>query len=291
MKHSLVKHLVLGLAIAALAIAAQPSFGSLILHYQFETADGAVPQTTPDSSGNNLTGTMNGVATPGYPTVEAGPQPPHAGYNPANVMSFPGGNAGTSSRVEVPDASAGPLDAVFTQFSFAAWLNPGTMGSSTHYFAGKMGSSTSRGWQMNRVPNSNSLQVSYFSTASGTSANQSLTVPNFFTPGSWTHLAFVYNGVTHTADIYKDGVNVLNQTTGVPDTLNGANTTAFEIGNRGRHSDTAAYSWIGYIDDVRIYDHALSDTEVGQLVVPEPGGLILLAAGLIGLAVFRFRRK
>ena len=44
----------------------------------------------------------------------------------------------------------------------------------------------------------------------------------------------------------------------------------------------------GRIDDVRIYDSALSQAELDALVIPEPGSLVLLAMG--GLCVIRRRR-
>ncbi|MHC4739725.1 MAG: LamG domain-containing protein [Planctomycetota bacterium] len=58
------------------------------------------------------------------------------------------------------------------------------------------------------------------------------------------------------------------------------------------------YSWTGYIDDVRIYDYALNDTEVHELftttynparpTIPEPTITTLLGIG--GLALLRRRR-
>jgi hypothetical protein len=48
-------------------------------------------------------------------------------------------------------------------------------------------------------------------------------------------------------------------------------------------------------DDMRIYDRALSSTEVSNLYtkesVPEPSALSLLAVGLGGLAMMRRRRS
>lgn len=46
----------------------------------------------------------------------------------------------------------------------------------------------------------------------------------------------------------------------------------------------------GWIDDVRIYDEALSAGQIYTLAVPEPSSLVLIAGGLIGLCG-RLRRR
>ena len=51
------------------------------------------------------------------------------------------------------------------------------------------------------------------------------------------------------------------------------------------------YNFDGLIDDVYIYDRALSPAEVFTLAtVPEPSTGLLLATGILGLAVSRRRR-
>jgi len=96
----------------------------------------------------------------------------------------------------------------------------------------------------------------------------------------WHHVAIVWDG-TNTSILYLDGVSESFGTSGPP-TPNIKN-RPFTI---GVHSTISAYL-NGIIDDVRIYNHALSQSEI-QALIPEPATLLLL--GLGGLALLRKRR-
>lgn len=48
-------------------------------------------------------------------------------------------------------------------------------------------------------------------------------------------------------------------------------------------SGTPREALTGMLDDVRIYDTALSDAEIAALVVPEPASMLLLAAGALAM--------
>ena len=56
----------------------------------------------------------------------------------------------------------------------------------------------------------------------------------------------------------------------------------------GDNEGAAGENWRGMLDDIRIYDHALSATEVAALV-PEPSSSVLLGIGLLPL--LRRRRR
>jgi len=77
----------------------------------------------------------------------------------------------------------------------------------------------------------------------------------------WHHVAYTIDDATHTHTLYVDGVEVASvvETTSV-DYTKGANTY---IGTHGNGSTT--YDFNGNIDDVRIYDKALTAQEIASL--------------------------
>lgn len=81
-------------------------------------------------------------------------------------------------------------------------------------------------------------------------------------------------------DIYDDEVNstrAINTATGLSE---------FFIGN-DQTSNEPTGIFDGLIDDVKVYDHALTESELDALLVPEPASLALLTLG--GLAMIRRR--
>jgi hypothetical protein len=78
-------------------------------------------------------------------------------------------------------------------------------------------------------------------------------------PSTWTHVATVYDGTRQI--LYKNGVSVYSrEQTGAI----GSNSSRLLIGARG--STTPSYFFGGRIDEVRIYDRALSESEIKAVV-------------------------
>jgi hypothetical protein len=100
----------------------------------------------------------------------------------------------------------------------------------------------------------------------------------------WTHLAATYDGSD--LRLYVDGVQV------AVTSFAGSISTENSPLNIGQRFLTGAgpNSFTGLIDDVRIYDNALSAGEVAMLI-PEPSTGLLLGAGLALLGLSRSRRS
>lgn len=102
--------------------------------------------------------------------------------------------------------------------------------------------------------------------------------------GAWHHLAFTLQGTS--ATIYIDGAFDNSQT------LSGLNTpggTMFYLGD----SSTFLNAFTGRIDEVAVYDRALSGGEVATLAtaVPEPATWLLTAIGGVSLLLGRLKLR
>jgi hypothetical protein len=271
-----------------LTTAAPGVFAGLLVNYQFETVDGDVPmQTTPDSTGNFVSSNNGvdpavnallgyGTNTPGtdYPQLASGPvtNATVQSLNPNNYMSFYSDIATTASRnnytqVQIADAAAGALDATFTNFSVALWLNP-SENTSDRFAIGKIGTNGNRGWQIYGAKDTNDLTLDYFSTTDN-GTDRTLTLTNALPLNTWTHVAFTFDGNAGTEALYINGVlqspTITGSLTSVPTVLNAANNQPFRVGHRGA-TGSAVGGWVGGIDDVRVYDQTLTATEVQSLM-------------------------
>ena len=103
--------------------------------------------------------------------------------------------------------------------------------------------------------------------------------------GKWRHLAVT--NVGDLATLYLDGADVGSATVPI-NTSSGSN---FYLGRiPGLFGDVRQLD--GFVDEVSVYDRALSSSEISQLAsVPEPSSLVLAALGVVGLLAARRRQR
>ena len=104
----------------------------------------------------------------------------------------------------------------------------------------------------------------------------------------------VWRNYTVTTDgqkavFYIDGFKVSEEAFTIQNTSS-SYSVVIGAGTTGSFSPSNYVFFKGSIDDVLVYDRALTSSEVAQLV-PEPSALSLLAVGLGGLAMIRRRRS
>jgi hypothetical protein len=233
----------------------------LVAYWSFDEGSGAIAH---DSSGNGNHGTISGATWA-------------QGVSGA-ALDFDG----LDDCVEVPDHP--PLRLSGTDFSISAWLYLRTRDEDyADAIAAKRSDGSHNGWIWGtrglRVP-SETGKVMY--QVSG-GADPRVLSAGTVGLDAWHHVVLTYDYGTSSLDIYIDGAH---DTSGSVWTPNAETNASLFI---GRDSQSCKYCIDGILDDIRIYDCALTAQEVHSLYVstPEPGSLMLLALGAALLAARR----
>ena len=175
-----------------------------------------------------------------------------------------------------------------TSFSVALWFKSPLVTGDPEPIFFQIGKSDDLFWgnltlYLNRLSaTADSLQLHAFFLKTGVLWNgQSVPYSNkSFVINAWMHLVFEYDATTSKYKIYKNGVHVLAGSSvedryandqSVPlGALAFANADVINIGAwRPKSEGTATDAWMGWfkgnLDELRVYDKALSDTEVKSL--------------------------
>ena len=209
-----------------------PTTNGLVGWWQFDEDSGT---STADNSGNGDTGTLQNS-----PTWTTGKY--------SGALDF----SGTNQYVSVADANF--LD--LTNGSVAAWIKRDTSGA-WHSIVAKGGSNNNYDHNYGfEIRDTNVLLCAVGDGVSGGHAAVLNTTATIST-GTWYHVACTWDGST--MRIYINGAESVNgsQSGLVP----AANTSPLYIGQFGGNTDR----FDGLIDDVRVYNRALSAQEVADL--------------------------
>ena len=230
----------------------------LVAAYAFDEGSGT---TVTDASGQGLTGTISGATwtTSGK-------------YGKA--LSF----NGTSSYVDLGNPTALQLTGSMT---LSAWVNAAANLADDGQIIAK--SDGTSGWQFKTSPDTGPETFGFGVSPTSTTITQrySTTVRSLNT---WYHVAGVYNATTQTLDIYVNGV--LNDGT-LSGTVPASQVNSSVNVNIGRR--TGGFYFNGLIDEVRVYNRALTQAEIQTdmntpLGAPPPPVLATPASGATGVA-------
>lgn len=281
------KHLTLCAASILALTSPTVSRAALAGYWGFDTLVNSNTQTNDYTASANI-GTLF-AGTGGAPTLGLSTKPYLTSYTD-NALTF----HGYTDRVDIPISTSLSLTNAFT---FSVWAKADSLGSYPYMllFSNDSGGSA-RQWFIQG--DSGGGDQMYMWSDANTAWRKGL---GFKVGGSgtanlnWHNYAFVYSGGVVTP--YVDGVAKTAQTIG--GSPNFPSFTHLIIGGKNQ----AFTSWEGPIDDVAIFNTALSPTEVGQiysgtnaainavLPVPEPSSLLLLSLGGLGLAFHRKRHS
>ncbi len=215
---------------ANLSVTVANAVPGLLAGYSFNAGIGT---TAADSSGNAITGTLTNAAW-----TTAGKY--------GSALSF----SGTSSYVNLgnPPALAGTGSMTWTAWVYAT----GTPADDGHIIAK---SNDASGWQFKTSPDTGAHRFAIAISGSTGFVQRNSTIVRAL--NTWYHVAGVYNAATRALDIYVNGVldnGVLAGTIPASQTVPSVNV------NIGRRS--TGFYFAGVIDDVRVYNRALTPTEI-----------------------------
>jgi glucose/arabinose dehydrogenase/PKD repeat protein len=208
------------------SLASAPS--GLVAAWGFNEGSGT---TTADASGNNNTATLFGG-----PTRVAGKY--------GNALSFDQVN----DYLSVPNSSS--LNFSGNAMTLSMWINPGTISGDSVVLGKFWNTNMTSPYYQYGLELSGGRPHFYIGTTTGL---RGANMDTALALNQWTHLAVVFNGLT--AQFYVNGTMVSSKSLSASITARGM---ALRM---GADADTQQF-YRGLLDNVRIYNRALSGTEV-----------------------------
>ena len=203
----------------------------LVAHYPF---DGDAK----DASGNEHDGVVNGA------TLTA-----DRFGNPESAYSF---EASEGDNITVEDAPG--LDP--SNITISTWVKAETLGPVFHEIISKLDGSSSAAGQWQFVWHRKEWLYFYVDES-----RVFQTAKNPISTGTWHHLAVTYKSGTTEGAIYVDGQDVTIHANDQADVIED---TPIDM-TIGQRADGRCECWDGALDDIRIYDRALSESEIQDL--------------------------
>jgi len=169
-----------------------------------------------------------------------------------------------SEYVTIADGSQSGLD-VGSQLTISTWIKPESFVSTNIILAKYNTTGNQRGYRINTLP---SGAIQFLLSTDGSTYSIAATGAASVTLNNWYHVVATYDGTQ--AKIYINNTftevastNPLALTGDIND-----NTASFMI---GKQDSLLGYTFDGVIDEVRVYNRALSQEEIGRLYNFAPG--------------------
>lgn len=207
----------------------------LVAWYPFDVFTGA---STPDATGNGHDADCDSGCPPSVPGIVGGAASFSGSTNPLRVPASPAFD------------TVGPL-------TVAMWIAPEMTTGGGCFVNKQLGTSSDNSWQACIAPN---LTVFYFTDHPAGADSQYSTTS--LTAGTWSHIAISWDGTTKS--LFIDGVRDKTGDAELAFDNNGITIGA------DLDSGAVVAHYLGAMDDLRIYDRALAESEVMQLATPEP---------------------
>ena len=224
--------LVIGPNTYSFAVTCVDAGAAATLYWPFDEGSGL---TTADTSGHNNTGQLIGGVT--WTTGKYG-----------KALQFDGStgyvNAGNNPSTNI--------------LTMAAWVKMDTAGNDQKVGGNQSGDAG--GYKMSIYGTKVEFEVR--DTQNNVYLNRSVSGGTLLTLGCWYHVAGVYNAQNNSIKTYVNGA-LDRELDNVPDNALGSTTGSFIMGREPWTTPTRFFD--GAIEDVRVYDRALSDQEIKTL--------------------------
>jgi len=232
------------LATPGAAVAAD---SGLIAWYKLDETSGAVAA---DSSGNERTASVEGTA----------------GWNSGHGFVFGGGSASSGNAIKLPDNIAAGLDSITV--SFDVWVDPTLAGNHFVFNIGNTAVGTPQSGNGYLFATTTPYRAAISSAAWGLESSTARS--GNLAKGEWKRVTYTQTGTVGT--LYENGAQVGQNTkvTATPAQIGKGITTRNYI---GRSAYAADNSFKGVVSDFRIYDRALSATDVSDLATASSSAL------------------
>jgi len=156
------------------------------------------------------------------------------------------------------DCGNSPVLAITGDITVACWIKVNQFTTSWQAIVTTGDSS----WRVHRSGGTNNIAFG----SNGLTPGGDLTGSTDVSTGAWFHVAAVYNGAQKL--LYIDGALDASA-----DTTGNINASTYNV-NIGENNEQTGRFFDGLIDDVRIYNQALSAAEISEIVSPEPENLV-----------------